>query len=424
MAGISRVIGAGLLTCLFTGCAVVPQHDGLARVQVDEVVKRVKCDIARAVLLKTNQQSADGKFPFAFLSGWAAKLHFTIVVDDTASLNPGATLIHPLPSVGSTSQSYSTGLGVGLQSEAVRQEDYEYLMSFSDMAKEFNKPESAELYQGCNFENGLLLESDLGLTELVDSALKPIESRVLHPGNNIGPGAAPPTTPAKQLSDPVGQLAAIAAKHAPNKRNEFTFDFRGESEAAEIEKRTQAVINNIVKPLYGIATTSSFDPKCLQNVTQSQNEAIVWSVGVSENVIRYDQATAEKDKTDALETVKKDFIGAIKAANNLIATYKTCANQDQKDKPKVFDPIDAIGETVNFYVTASGSVTPTWKLVKVTAPLASTFASASRKDTNTLILSMGRPVVAADGSISASQAMTNQILSSLLSQAIAQRPVP
>jgi hypothetical protein len=31
---------------------------------------------------------------------------------------------------------------------------------------------------------------------------------------------------------------------APNKRNEFTIDFLGESEAAEIERRTQAVINN------------------------------------------------------------------------------------------------------------------------------------------------------------------------------------
>jgi hypothetical protein len=59
--------------------------------------------------------------------------------------------------------------------------------------------------------------------------------------------------------------------------------------------------------------------------------------------------------------------------------------------PALYDPIDLIGETVNFYITLSGSVTPTWKLVRVTAPLAPTFASAIRKNTNTLILTLGRP---------------------------------
>jgi hypothetical protein len=78
-----------------------------------------------------------------------------------------------------------------------------------------------------------------------------------------------------------------------------------------------------------------------------------------------------------------------------------------------------ISETVNFFVTGTGSVTPTWKLVKVTAPLAPVFLSGSRKDTNTLILAMGRPAAAvAGGAITASNAMNNQILASILSQAI------
>ncbi|MGJ4970008.1 hypothetical protein ACQR1N_08640 [Bradyrhizobium sp. HKCCYLRH1073] len=395
----------------------------MARVHVNDVVKRVKCDIANAVLLKTNERTQNGKYPFAFLQGWAAKLHFTVIVDDSAGLNPGATLIHPLAPAGSTPQSYSTGIGAGVTTQAVRQEDYEYLISFSDLATEFKKPSKRELYNGCQFENGLLLESDLGLAALVNNALKPIESEVLYPGNNVGPGAAPPTTPAKQLADPVGQLDVIAKKHAANKKNELAIDFFGESEAAEIEKRTQAAINNVVKPLYGIASSSSFEGECMAEITLNQNKAIVWSVGVSSNVIKYDQASGAA-KDDALKAVQNDFKETINAANKMIAAYKVCAGQKWKDKPKVYDPIDAINETVNFYVTSSGSVTPAWKLARVTAPLASTFASASRKDTNTLILAMGRPVVAPDGSISASQTMNNQVLSSLLSQAIAQRPVP
>ena len=84
-----------------------------------------------------------------------------------------------------------------------------------------------------------------------------------------------------------------------------------------------------------------------------------------------------------------------------------------------------IGETVNFFVTSTGSVTPGWKLVHVTAPLAPTFLAGSRKDTNTLILAMGRPAPAAGGGVVGSNAMNNQILSSILSQAITvQRVLP
>lgn len=128
-----------LLGYILSGCVVVPPHDGLAHVRVDDVVKRIKCDIARAVLEKSNKRSADGIYPFAFLTSWAAKVHLTIVVDDTTSINPGATLIHTLPPVGSTSQNFNLGIGAGITTEAVRQEDMEFLMSLSDMVKEFKE---------------------------------------------------------------------------------------------------------------------------------------------------------------------------------------------------------------------------------------------------------------------------------------------
>jgi hypothetical protein len=107
----------------------------------------------------------------------------------------------------------------------------------------------------------------------------------------------------------------------------------------------------------------------------------------------------------------------------MIDGYQACARQLGKQDHKSYDPISTIGQTVNFFVTSSGSVTPTWKLINVTAPLANTFLSASRKDTNSVIISMGRPVVAADGTISASQSMNNQILAAQLGQAISQQRI-
>lgn len=67
---------------------------------------------------------------------------------------------------------------------------------------------------------------------------------------------------------------------------------------------------------------------------------------------------------------------------------------------------------------------PTWKLVRVTAPLASTFVVGTRKDTNTLIIAMGRPDTKGGVATSPSAAMNQQIASSLLGQAVLTSPRP
>jgi hypothetical protein len=51
------------------------------------------------------------------------------------------------------------------------------------------------------------------------------------------------------------------------------------------------------------AATSSFDPTCAQELTKEQNEEIVLSVGVSQNVIEYDQ----NSDADALNKEKDNF---------------------------------------------------------------------------------------------------------------------
>lgn len=425
MRGIGRALFAFSIA-LFSGSCVVPPRDGLAQVRVDDVMRLIKCEMARAVFAKTRERSADGKdYPFTFLLQWAVKLHLTIAVDDQASINPGATLISPLPAVGSVGQQRSVGLGVGLQSQAVRQEDYEYLMSFAELQKEFSDvPRVETLYNSCRLDQGLLLESELGLKALIDAALAPVQSGVLRAGvGNIGPGAGP--TPQGKLPPPADQLKAIKAKRDAINIKSLTAPPAAPppvgNEATDIETETQAIINNVVKPLYALASASSFAPKCLAGITMDQSKAIVSSIGVSINVPKFNQS----GETKILELIRKDFTDTVDAANRMIAGYRACAVALGRQDNKTYDPINLIGQTVNFYITSSGSVTPAWKLINVTAPLAGTFLSASRKDTNTLIISMGRPVVAANGTISASDAMNNQILASLLGQAIStQRIVP
>jgi hypothetical protein len=453
------------------GCVVVPPRDGLARVHVGDVIKRVKCDLAEVIFEKVQERTPDGR-PFLFLTQWAAKIHLTIIVDDLVSVNPGATVTNPLdktvatPLIPATVETFGVGIGAGLSTEAIRTEDVEFLFSFSDMIQEFQKPSKRALYNDCRFENGLLLESDLGFKALVDSALEPIESGVLYRGHNVGPGALPP--PDQQLKDinkQLNELRSITrniptlspnqsiidiANLLPNKsqfnaliskfnikniditksENQFKAENQQPSgdvsavkqilantvEATREEKRTQSIINDIVRPLYMIAS-SSLEASCLTAVTESQYEAITWSAKVSLNVINVDNATDLNKSTEDLNAVKAAKMKVIDAATKMIGQISACKAKIKKGPPQ-YDPIDVIGETVNFFVTATGSVTPVWKLVKVTAPLAPTFLSGSRKDTNTLILALGRPAPAAGGGITGSTPMNNQILASILSQAI------
>ena len=105
-------------------------------------------------------------------------------------------MVHPF----SGGQSFSLGLGAGVTTEAVRQEDIEVLFSFSDMIKDFKKPSALGPYDHCHFPDSLFLESDSGLKPLIDSALEPVGTGVLHVGFNVGPGAAPPPIPVDQVS--------------------------------------------------------------------------------------------------------------------------------------------------------------------------------------------------------------------------------
>jgi hypothetical protein len=145
-------------------------------------------------LRKAHRYDEYGERPFLFLRSWAAKIHLTLIVDDMGSINSGAQYTTPLHAVNGVAQSFSLGVGAGLTTQVQRQEDVEFLLSFKDIDKQHHDGELyTPLYHHCQPEPGLLLESDLGLQSFVDAALKPVETRILVPGNNIGPNVGPPT---------------------------------------------------------------------------------------------------------------------------------------------------------------------------------------------------------------------------------------
>ncbi|MDI3562433.1 hypothetical protein [Bradyrhizobium sp. Arg816] len=112
------------------------------------------------------------------------------------------------------------------------------------------------------------------------------------------------------------------------------------------------------------------------------------------------------------------------AANTMLNSLDGCRITPEKPAAQpLYDPIDVIQETINFYITTSGNLTPSWKLVRITAPTASPFLSGTIKNTDTIIITMGRPLIQ-DGTVVASAPMNNSQQAALLGQAINSRLVP
>lgn len=454
-----------VLSSAVAGCVQVPQHDGVARVPLGHVTKLIKCEIFQAIRHEL-QEHPDQKAKIAFLTQWAAKVHLTVYVDDTVVVSPGATLIQPLAVMGT---SYSTGLGAAFTTEAVRQEDIEFFFSFQEMGAEFaklGKEGIAEHYDSCKPAEGMFLESDLGIKAIVDTALRPILDDTLKPGQNIAPAttAVAALQSAKnnldnfsknvipQSRSDVSDLATIY-KNNPQREGQFSIlvspveDAKKEAAkkqaAADVEqlgkldRDAKEIIKDVVTPVYD-TLSPSLPKKCLEDapgktgkpkdkipgVTSDKDSAVISASLVSIAKLNGDGATDPSVLADSLKRAKKAETDAVTFAQSMITKINACLKNPPKDEKPLYDPIDLISETVDFYVTVSGSVTPTWKLVRVSAPLAPTFLAGTRKDTNTLIIAMGRPDTKAGVATGASAAMNQQVASSLLGQAVLTQPRP
>lgn len=452
------IVRAGLIaaTAVLCSCVKVPHHDGAADIRLDQVVKLLKCDLVRSIKEKIQEGAAldpkDNRF--GFLAEWGAKVHLTISVDNTVSLNPGATLIEPL----AAGTSRSLGLGAGVSTQAIAQKDIEFFLSFPELGREFSalqaEPGRATLsakYNDCRPADGLLLESDLHLKAILDSALAPVADGTLTRGSHPGLASSPTANLAAAEASlnnflrltlaPAGANVAvdlntlqpsILRKHQSVEKSRSKDDadkvVSDGIEAEKIEKQARAIIENIVTPLYEIAVASL--PQCLadpnehtRGINSNKNNAVVSAALLSAAKMDVDQAQTPTESERALKTETdrlKDTVGYAKA---MIKLMDACAKKPAvKKPPPLYDPITTIGETINFYITSSGTFAPAARLVRVSAPLAPALVTGNRRDTNTLIISMGRPDIK-DGKVAGpSAAMNQQVLSSQLQQAIINAP--
>jgi len=106
--------------------------------------------------------------------------------------------------------------------------------------------------------------------------------------------------------------------------------------------------------------------------------------------LRHSAAALKKQADDFGDALKKEQTAEQeleKAVSRMLSDFEQC----RKAAPPAptYDPLSTVSHEIDFIVTYSGGVNPTWKFARVSVPNSPLFA-ASRKYTNRLIIAMGR----------------------------------
>lgn len=431
-------------------------------ISINEVVKRVKCEIW--ISIKDRPEKA-----YPWFNKWTAQADLTLTVNDSSSINPGATFIEPL-AVANTSR--SLGIGGGLTNTAFRTEIVSFSMSVADIRAEFEKPTPALLakYDGCNPYSATDLSGNLGLVEWVNSAFGPIDNQLLTEGKHGAPKApngtlgGPPPAPkgAAALVTMSHSVVKQAAPETPDVPSDFPDNLTESVERIFAEYKTlidamkftgtamQYVAKNegddgyfdtLKKEIgshidaakkgappavaallesYRNRIASDITPRIGRNETMRLNKVIADSQAFVERLAP--QITRELSPVIPIVELQCNCTGnsdSAKAADKVLK----CLNNIQSlaklltpTQPSKNPPIDAISHQVNFVVQWSGSINPTWTLVRFKGPSPSSgnFATMSESSTHNLTIVMGPP-----GSSAAANARSALTLSSSLATQLA-----
>jgi hypothetical protein len=120
------------------------------------LVWHIKCEIKLGVqgaldAFRQNPELVRG-YSLNWLEAWVAKVTLKLIVDDTTSVNPAASLTKPLHNALShytsgnvtTKQMFSTGIGLQISGETTRTETIAFVFSIANLLKEGPKSDSIE----------------------------------------------------------------------------------------------------------------------------------------------------------------------------------------------------------------------------------------------------------------------------------------
>jgi hypothetical protein len=160
-----------LSAMVLSNCVRIPVADGLAKgPQVDDIVRRVKCDLHEAVADRLN-----APYGYEWLHSWTVQANLNLIVTDQSAVSPGVVLTQPLKAstiplkLTNFGQSFNFGLGASVNTTATRNEAITFTVSLQELMDQFGPAQ-----HNCDFPNNIDLQSELGLKQWVSAALSPV----------------------------------------------------------------------------------------------------------------------------------------------------------------------------------------------------------------------------------------------------------
>jgi hypothetical protein len=434
-------------------------------ISINEVVKRVKCEIRDAIASRFGKR-------YAWFNKWTITADLSLTVNDNSQISPGLVLNHQfltgaIPQrVSNFSQSASLGLGGQASTTAARTEIVSFSTSVKEIKEEFfdkgeTNPAATNGYNGCLPYGAFPMDltGKLGLKEWVDSALGPVTDPV---GPNLDrpllregfhqPAKAPSGGAAAKSSGAVAGAVGASGlfdffKFKEQNQELFTDKKQTPVDPAKIkeEKELEEKVHKIGEQLTALREAETHI---------DENKAIIKTMAdkkqVGEPLSDSDYASLKMAQAGLTDVIKrqKAALEAITAVLPLLR--KACGCTSAKDAPKTIDqwmgpiqtlletdrdrlikaipkpptpkynpPIDAISHQVQFIIVFNASANPTWTMLnfKGPSPTSGSFLSGTDTNTHTLTIVMGEPsspaATNARSSLTFGAAVSNQLIPQL-----------
>jgi hypothetical protein len=477
----TAIVSLTIVATLSYGCVKVPAVDPEKEsIRLGDLVKRVKCDMYYAV--STVEQTPSGpvlvplstKKGYEWLSNWVIQANLNLVVNNQSGLTPGATFITPLKSVilpgkGTFSQSYSTGIGAGVNTTAQRTDTFAFSLSLAEIETELSSKETKlTRYDDCLLKDGTNLDSDLQLKEWFWSSMAPVQRNYLHAGLHKAPKSAATSTPAqggaKALAssstysefikmnvappgpppDPVVTalqadmqivkdtidkvvstyneeiLSGTTPTPGAVSENELKAVYEQEWKAIKAIDDATRIVNdpanknnkNIDSYIASLSVKVGDPPHALDRTTfyqylQSVEDSLLWDRRLYV-LSRSKVSSPEEIKglMDTIDTNIRDLGNFGEIAHGVVVQLRTVRAKLAAALASFDPPIDSISHQVQFIVAWTGNVSPSWSLVQFKGPSPSSGPFVSGSTSDTNTLSV---VIGPPGSDTASQLSALQI---------------
>ena len=430
-----------LTSILLAGCGTLPPLEQSPAASTDQIVTRVKCELAKAMSPYLAKKDLAKKTKHEWLQKWTADVDLTLIVSDQSGLAVGMQINEPLQSavikgIGSFQQAFTFGFGAGVNSTATRTEQLSFGVGLKDIEKESARPVCWNLPEDRD------LNANLGMQEWIASVFSPIDGELLSqttspPGNPKRLKISQPTTrmiaslaaeqrtfsreysnqlrTINKIEDPLEDLEnamrgrlkytpPVPPKHADvfkafniyhkeladpiprEKQEDAADDAAAENDVKEWLRLTKA----LEKALIAVHADALAKAKKSSEMRERESRDEKRKREESEDPLRLlgldpDVPSYERRVGDKATTVEKAF--------ELYSAVINAITGSLPKAPKPKPPIEVISHQVNFVVAASGSASPNWNLVRFRGPTtgAPTMLSGTRTRTHGLVITIGPP---------------------------------